>query len=657
MPVHDSTRSDRVVIVDLVGGTPASLLPAILRLPFALRLRERGNVVLTRVYPGSPLSTPDLRDLYFDGTSPGEGLDDDVHSAGSGFPPLATERSVFQDMKSHGYHVSMCGAWGMSPSLDADRSRSDWTFDARNSLRAYGIDEYGEEDASVTTRSAACQDDTALESARRIVEGWSSLDRSRDDKRALFVNLLACRDQAKVCATSAGAHRQGPATELVVRTGVSGVVASSRVDLPRTATTHDPRSALACSDLTARMKTGLARAAILTDLRRGHTPHTQTDEQVAGTFDCMMTWAWSTLRRLDQGLCCLLDAADAADARLVVLCHRSLSLMEHRVQVRAPFDACLKGWCLVPRDSIPNSCSTESDLDAPVEAKRLLKAICEHAATGRPMDESCLASGATTLHLAASSLEASGGSPSCDATTMPCFWTRSVVTCANERVYSVVRWWCVGDMVEDKRSPDGAPWKEYLLDATRCEVDAVYDLSMDASEEFNLASDESWRSTEEGVEVEQKGEACTKESLRLRGWKDSSVVVRVPKHHVATRHTRAATADAAPVVQEEARPRTEVVAPPPLPRPSVRASSSSQGIDETRSVTFAQPIVSVSFAAPKETPSVVDIDGRTALDTSLEDNGSMSSERAASAVTSTAPTKGNAKRREGAYLRRAEEWR
>jgi hypothetical protein len=689
-----------VVVIDVVGGVPSALMPALTRLAFVRRCMDRGARLYTRVYPTSAKVSCDLRELYFDGAdeeSTTIAVDLDRHPGDT----------VFHELRRASCHTQLTGGWGLDPRLDAGRTMDDWCQDTVRALDRYGIDEFDPDDCAFATRNAAAQDFETTARALRAVRSWRSRRTDGDNApaQALFVHLLGCRDSARICAVDASTHRCAPASQPVVRVSGDGASSVGAEAVPLSAYAHDPRSEQGLQDVAPRMKTGLARAAMMADSVRGHTPHSQTREQIAATFERMTLQCWNDLRQLDANVCSVLDALEEVeDATCVVLCHRSVSLMEHRTQSDAPFDSCLRGWALIPAEVGPSDDGVPPLLDAPVEARHLLRhtlrTIVGRGGRAVPPPPSSPSWASTTLQAHPSALDAAALEPRCEARSMPCFWARTVLA-LHERVYAVVRWWSVDDMTVssheqrggDDRSGGGGgrgDVQEYTVDLTRVEPSAVFDLTEDVCECHSVLTPE-WQHSDAGRQVLECCDAVLRgrRTVRVRVRESGVVAVTGPtwmsEAFAPTARPPPPRSDAPPPRPVPTSQDSTLAAPPPVashvnlaPRafarpttatPTTAALSVPLGDAKKRELPVNPTRRVVRFASPMKHPDWDDtphgpdqvptnasevVHGRTRQESALPPLSDILSD---ALEVPEGRKRGGAKRREGDFLRRAESWR
>ena len=433
----------KLVVVNLHGGFPSCFVEAAFEHLDAFKaLAARNALVYTRAYATSGCAPAALHDVLMDAPL-GSMTDAPWHPWAKVRHPA---RSLFHLLQQHKYRTWAFGAFGLDPSLDPHRNPRAYPVNTRKALQSLGIDEFDAEDAAFTCREAGAHDACVIERAARAIRGWKA-----DERHACVLSLLACQDVHKCAWHDDAAHEaRVPAVEPkewmppgLERADEASVAESVFRDDPRAPGYAGPE--------------GLRRLAMLHDFLKGDAHELPGRERLVRRVAGLHKFAWATLQRLDAHLAPLIkELLEAPDATVVLTSDHALSLYEHGVVCEAPWDAACRTFLAVSTPAtraMPGS-APKVHPRVPLSLACLPTLVLQALKTSADWHVQAPPNGVcAAVSLAPSALCRANVEPRVDAFSLPCFWARFVVP-LDDRVYAVVFWWSLDDLVASTIAAD-----------------------------------------------------------------------------------------------------------------------------------------------------------------------------------------------------------
>lgn len=512
----------RVIVINLHGGFPSCYVDIIFRyLDSFRRIREVAQVY-TRVYPTNPIAACSLHDLIMD--APLGSMTDACWHPWS--RPVVPQRSIFHVYKSAGYTTHLMGAYGIDANFDHHRCMRNFPVDLRSQLQQMGIDHFDSEDAAFTCRMGLAHDRQIIEQLLHALQEWKA-----EEKHMCVINLLACQDvhkcswmpqcsEALVPVLDESAWMPDAMRENATETSLS----ANHIDGdPRRFVSSQRDGALRADEH------ALQRMSMLDDHIRGERHEAPGKEKLVRTVRGLHLYAWRILRALDEALEPLVDALLAdEEASFIVTSDHLLSLYEHGVRCEAPWDACLRsfltlttpysrtGKCALPIDDTPQSLAALPHLLLQLLNTRTPSWIAHSPETGA----------AVTMCVAPSLACRANVEPRVDPFALHFMWLR-VVVATNDRVYALVSWWSMDELIESTVAAGWMKPLEVSMDTFKAgrvqgqptwrlpydmrPPNAVYDLSIDSAETNNLVLVDGWLQSVEAIHLVDRARRVAKE--------------------------------------------------------------------------------------------------------------------------------------------------
>ena len=315
---------------------------------------------------------------------------------------------------------------------------------ARVLLSNIGIDEFGLEDSSFTCRTAVAHDHDVLSHACARLREWRA-----SESHVCMINLLGSQDVHRCSWTTADRDARVPVFEpgdwMPTSSSAKEVACdvSDESCLGWAQLQDDPRDTTV-SVGESRDAVGLTRKVMMDDWLRGDAHERPGKEHMIRTLRVLQHVAWQGLVTLGAALTPIVDyIVSHPHVKFVFMSDHPLSLYEHGVRCEAPWEGCLRTFL------VHSPTASHAGGKTPTSTNVFPSLVFE--LLGLPMAQwralpfpqgSC-----ATLSLSPSTLCRAQLEPRVDARTMPCFWCR-VVVCVSDRVFSVVHWWSLEDMIQ-----------------------------------------------------------------------------------------------------------------------------------------------------------------------------------------------------------------
>lgn len=536
----------QVVLVNVHGGFPSAMIErSLCELPGFAQLAAMG-CTHERAYPSNACAGPALHDSLMD--APMCAMADSAWHRWA-FAQRAT-RSLFHVFRQHGFHTRLVGCFGLDPSREPATHLHVECDDLCRALEMHGIDECDGQDAAFTCQCARAHDDDALRRAALHLDGADA-----PANAVTVVNLLGCQD----------AHRCLFAHLDPARTGRQLPEEPDERRFAPTVVEDDAR----CRAAASHRVEALRRAALAHDWIRGTYGAPDRDETVRAVSG-MHALCWKCLRRIDAGLQAILDALERrdrlADAIIYLYSDHPLSLYEHGEMCEAPWEACLRSFCVrkAPRCAVGRS-------GAPFSLRNLAATLCADVGLALPAgwrqaaacDDCCL-----TLGLACSWLGRASVAPAVDPAQLRTFFLRALVV-LHDRPYAVTFWFSLSELAFVAPFTCKNPvCNASLADFASRDALQVFEHVTDPHERRNLAADAAWLSGATGRELKARVDEAIRAydvaHLLLRTPDDpSSLAIEdldlcsVQLHHRATRRVAARRRATAPPPTATAQTQTE----------------------------------------------------------------------------------------------------
>ena len=480
----------KLLIINFHGGFPSCYIEAAFeRLPAFKKLADVSQLH-TRAYATNSIAACSLHDMIMDAPLCTM-IDSCWHSWCKTSVP---QRSIFHILKNAGFGTQLLGAFGIEPSFDPHNNMSSYPFNIENELHNFGIDKFDTEDAAFTCRMSLSHDQSTLEKTLITIEKWKA-----SEKKVLMVNLLACNDIHKLSWASSINEAYTPA--LPEKRWANGFSTESITEnfLSECQLNDDPRGYQSSE---SSMMHGLQRSAMLTDYLKGEKFEPLSKDRLLRVLNVLHKYAWRTLVHIDTLLEPIIDQVIENGINMLMFSDHAISMYEHGMRCESSWEGCNRSFLLVKTGS-----NTESRSSVPCSLSivpfLIMKMTISHTVDWRvPIVD---IGSAFTISLAPSSLCKANVKPSVNAFSLPFMWCRVVVT-FSERVYSIVYWWSIDDMIAstekkeimspmtydtiEEKSIEVSKQKMWVLPLTS--PSAIFDITTDSSEMENLVQLKDW---------------------------------------------------------------------------------------------------------------------------------------------------------------------
>ena len=489
----------KLLIINFHGGFPSCYIEAAFeRLP-AFKKIASVSQLHTRAYATNSIASCSLHDMIMDAPLCTM-IDSCWHSWCKTTVP---QRSIFHILKNAGFNTQLLGAFGIEPSFDPHNNMSNYPFNIENELRNFGIDKFDTEDAAFTCRMSLSHDQSILEKTLATVERWE-----QHEKQALMVNLLACNDIHKLSWSSSINEAYTPS--LPENRWMEGFSLEniSESFLSECQLNDDPRSYQSSED---KMSNGLMRSAMLNDYLKGEKFEPLSKDRLLRVLNILHKYTWKTLVHLDTMLQPIIDNVIDNGINMIMFSDHAVSMYEHGMRCESPWEGCNRSFLLLKNDS-----KIESRSSVPCSLSILpfliMKISITHTVDWRvPIVDM---GNAFTVSIAPSSLCKANLKPMTNAFSLPFMWCRAVVT-FSERIYSIVFWWSIDDMIAstekkeimspmtyetiEEKSMQVSKQKVWILPLTT--PSAIFDITTNSTEVENLMRLKDWIWSDEYTKI------------------------------------------------------------------------------------------------------------------------------------------------------------
>lgn len=416
---------DDVLVVRMQGVFPSGLVERATRqLDFFKRLRKRGTFY-SRLYPERADPIEQANHMFFEEATP-----------------------LFNQLRRCDFIPSYFGALGCVGHLDP----SDGDFSPKPFMEwsGMGLEGFSKQDTQHCKYACYLRDEETLAEARDYLSG------RRDDRRMTFVSLLACDDIRRIDWR----HGHCDANMYLPEDMLEGHGSDSCDDeyLHPESVTGDHAS----SDPSAPSRSISSIGQYFELEERSSLVRTSNAARVA---TLMQDFCWSILKHLDAQLSSLV--AENPTLSVCLLCDRACSLFEHACIVDLPWDACLRGFAI-----LPSTC--QKVVRSPVSARFVLSCFLQSMDVkwSCSLSEGCAAT--LSVH------------PFVNV-KHPCFCR--CVFAHDASVFSMTVWF----ECKMRESNDMDEWIENpVLRRDSTQIRSIYNLTSDPHELHNLAGSKDW---------------------------------------------------------------------------------------------------------------------------------------------------------------------
>lgn len=497
-------HTNNVIVLNVHGGIPTSMMKkAFKQLPNFAYLAENSDMY-TRAYPSNAAAGPALHDIIMD--APLGSMTDSIwHDWCHVRKPT---RSIFNVFKQNGYTTNLFGAFGLDRKLDPHVTMYNYPGDAQKSLEMFGIDQFETQDAAFTCQLAFAHDKDVM---KRVCSFFESLD----TLNFTMINLLGAQDIHKCNFDQVDGDEvavpvvDSDDIEMWSKNGFLADLKVQDIDSRQYAENvlkDNPRH----DNTTSSKIQGLQRATMLYDWLRGKSnERDKSNEQILHNVSELHRFAWKCLLKLDEGIGNMILALKKQNLLnktiIYMTCDHPISLFEHGEICEAPWDACLRSFLVVRHpDQVRGR-----EFDQAISLAHLSRRIMEDCNIYADWHVTVPASCVMTLGLCSSWLCRAFLLPRINVFSFKTFFMRFVVNRFG-RLYSVIVWFSIVDLFEstgtqymnmsDDEMADlcvrQTEWVNPIVgkDISDLNCIQVYDLTVDSSELYNIATPEWIRS-------------------------------------------------------------------------------------------------------------------------------------------------------------------
>lgn len=478
-----------IIIINLHGGCPYSLLPTALKKMEHLRNLQQTSDYYTQTYNRHTLPEGSLEDLILGGNS---SMFDHPWNKWSGNSDASA--SGFHAFKKAGYKVYMKGMFGVKHELN--NRVSSIPYDMLRSLQEYGIDEFEARDASFSNEPSYLHDNKIFDDIEKLVN-----ERKSKDKTFIMANLMAFQDAERILFSRR--KKEPSRIPTFDFSQVEGHVLMSNLfetirdssHIPKSSTVDDPRSD---SAIQSNKISGLKSSAYLHDWLTGTNNSLYTIEEITNIH----RFCWTLFEYINERIGRLLKLLDNKYI-VVLMADQGLSLYEHGCFRHQPWDTCLRGFIMI---NYPNQLEGNI-IDNPKPTAFLLPTLARACGIKWPKANKTLhdcENCATTLFIAPSYLS-KRELVSSSVHNFHCFFIRTKVEYLASQ-YTIIMWFSymhINDPSSVLRNPIknciiGIPIQDLVKKGY---IVQIYNTTSDPDELDDLTIRENWLTSETALQL------------------------------------------------------------------------------------------------------------------------------------------------------------